>query len=191
MNHNPTTTPVYSDTHQLSFADVLAVPTGPTLAQAHEETMRAADGAGVRCPCCGQYARAYRRTIAASSAYTLLCLYRVHGTAWTHLQHFMEAHDIRRADEAKLAYWGLLQERASGGTNAAGGPRAGYWRVTELGARWVRGEATVPYYARVYDGVCSGLDGDPVGIRDALGARFDYDDLMRGGPLLHVERRAS
>jgi len=170
------TTP--SDAWQLSFADALAVPTGPTLAQAREETMRAAEGTGVRCPCCDQYARVYRRTIAASSAYTLLHLYRAHGTAWTHLQHFMESNDLRRADEAKLAYWGLLQERTTGDKNAAGGPRAGYWRVTELGTRWVRGEATVPYYARVYDGVCDGLYGDPVGIREALGTHFDYDDLM-------------
>lgn len=32
----------------------------------------------------------------------------------------------------------------------------------------------------IYDGRCLSLTGDEVGIRDALGSRFNYDELMVG-----------
>ena len=78
-------------------------------------------------------------------------------------------------EEPKLRYWGLLEEelelRPDGG-------RAGWWRVTELGEWFVLKEATVPRYARIYDNRCLSLVGDQVSITDALGTKFNYDDLM-------------
>ena len=40
----------------------------------------------------------------------------------------------------------------------------------------------VQKYARIYNDCCLGLEGDLVGIRDALGTKFDYDELMGRGP---------
>jgi hypothetical protein len=52
--------------------------------------------------------------------------------------------------------------------------------VTRLGARFVRGEIRIAKYARVYNGRCLGLEGEPVDIRDALGTQFNYSELMAG-----------
>jgi hypothetical protein len=131
---------------------------------------------GVHCPCCGQFAKVYRRTITSSMARSLILLYRAGGTTeWVHGPTILGG---LRADEGKLRYWGLLQESAE---RRDDGGRAGYWRVTGKGARFVNGQLKVPAYAFIYDSELQDFDGPRISIRTALGTRFDYDELMSTG----------
>lgn len=129
---------------------------------------------GAACPCCTQYAKVYRRKINAGQAQPLIRMWRLCGTQWCHIPTELAS---RGHEESKLAYWGILEEelklRDDGG-------RAGWWRITELGRRFVLDEVRLPKYARIYDGRCLGLAGEPQGIRDALGVKFNYSDLMVG-----------
>lgn len=129
---------------------------------------------GAACPVCTQHAQVYRRTINAGMARSLIAMYRVGGTAWVHVPTQVGA---RSREEGKLAYWGLVEEAKHPRAN---GSRAGWWRVTEKGERFVHDELVLPRYARVFNGRCLGLTGEPVGIRQALGKRFDYRELMGG-----------
>lgn len=130
---------------------------------------------GVKCPCCTQLAKVYRRRVNAGMARSLIEMYRLAGTGWVHVPTQVGS---RSREEGKLAYWGLVEEarhpREDGG-------RAGWWRVTAKGRLFVLGQIRIPKYARVFDGRCLSLDySETVTIRDALGTRFDYDDLMAG-----------
>lgn len=128
---------------------------------------------GVHCPCCGQFAKVYWRTITSAMARALIILWRAGGTDhWVHGPTLLGG---ARADEGKLRYWGLLQESKE---RRDDGGRAGYWRVTEVGESFIRGKTVVPQYALVYDGACLDFAGAHIGIRDALGTRFNYEDLM-------------
>jgi len=129
---------------------------------------------GARCPCCTQIAKVYRRRIHAAMARDLCHVHSACGVEWFHVRTAL-GHD--GGDFAKLAYWSLVEE--STGRRDDGG-RVGWWRITDHGRAFVLGQARVPKYARIYDGRCLGLTGDPVSIRDALGSRFNYDDLMEG-----------
>lgn len=134
-----------------------------------------AAGKGARCPCCRQMARTYPRTLNAGMARSLILMYRLAGRDWIHIPTSLPA---RSREEGKLAYWGLIEEaqevREDGG-------RAGWWRVTDLGERWVRAEAWVPQRLEVYDNqvqrAAPGCDPHWT-IRKALGKRFNYDELM-------------
>lgn len=128
---------------------------------------------GSDCPLCGQTAKMYRRKINAGMARSLITMYRLNALDWVHVR------DIGAAsrEEGKLAYWGLIEEQRA---TANHGGRAGYWRVTPRGESFLRGLITVDKYARVYDGKLYGFTGGPVGIRDALGTKFSYEDLMKG-----------
>ena len=66
-----------------------------------------------------------------------------------------------------------------GGGKRRGG-RAGWWRLTEQGSAFVQGLMKVQKYAKIYDSRLLKLDGELVTIRDVLGSRFNYDELMRG-----------
>jgi hypothetical protein len=84
-------------------------------------------------------------------------------------------------DFAKLRYWGLVNESDE---QRPDGGRAGWWRVTDLGARFVAEDAIVRKYVYVFDGrpvLGPGrvtFDGPYISIRTALGKRFDYNALM-------------
>ena len=147
-----------------------------TVAEARAELRQLVDD-GVRCPCCTQLAKVYRRPIHAAMAAGLIAVYRNGGA-----DRFVVIADVLRhnqiADFGKLRYWGLVgtdDERREDGST-----RTGYWQVTSTGVDWILGRVTVPRYARIYDSRLLGLVGEPVTIRERLGKRFDYDRLMQG-----------
>jgi hypothetical protein len=137
--------------------------------------LRAHADEGTNCPLCKQTVKVYRRKVNAGMARSLITMYRVGGLDWVHLPTQIGS---RSREEGKLAYWGLVEEER---TLRPDGGRAGYWRVTPAGELFVRGKMTIPKYARVYDGrVLSLITTEQVTIREALGDKFNYDDLMRG-----------
>lgn len=129
---------------------------------------------GAHCPLCGQHAKMYRRKINSGMARSLIHIYRIAGNGWVHVS----AIGARSREEGKLAYWGLLEEQKATGLH---GGRAGYWRLTDKGIAFVRGNLKVEKYALIYDGRVYGFDGtEMISIKDALGTKFDYQDLMNG-----------
>ena len=142
-----------------------------TLAEARDELRRLVDD-GYRCPLCTQFAKVYRRKLNSGMARSLIRMWRKAGLDWINVPDQIGA---RSREEGKLRYWGLVEEAD---VEREDGGRAGWWRVTREGARFVTGKITVPKYARIYDGRCLGLHGEPVTIRDCLGERFDYAELM-------------
>lgn len=129
---------------------------------------------GTRCPCCNQFAKAYRRQINSGMARSLIAMY-LHGPSgeWIHVPTRIGA---RSREEGKLRYWGLVEEQVEVLRNDGG--RAGYWRVTDAGRRWVTGQSTVPKYVTVYNNTVYASYGDPVSVTDTLGTKFDYSELM-------------
>ncbi len=127
---------------------------------------------GVVCPGCGQFAKVYKRKINAGMAHSLIMMYQAAGTTWADVT---KVTDRRSREEGKLAYWGLVEEFTEGRED---GGRAGIWRVTERGRRFVHGEITVPGTAEVYNGRCLRVYGPETSIITALSDKFDYRELM-------------
>lgn len=129
---------------------------------------------GAECPCCGQYAKVYRnRTISGRMARDLISAYRAIGAGeWFRLPDYDTTNET-----SKLAHWGLIEERA--GMREDGARHAGWWRITDLGRRFVLNQASVPKRAVIYSGSLLGLDdSETVTITDVLGKRFNYSELM-------------
>lgn len=130
---------------------------------------------GHACPCCTQFAKVYKRKIHSRMARDLITFYAAHGQNWGHSTQTLGA---SAPDFVKLTYWGFIE--AAEGEREDGSSRLGWWRVTRTGVNWLRGYNLTPKYARIYDGRCLGFVGPAVTIRDALGSRFSYDELMAG-----------
>ena len=147
-----------------------------TLAEA-KTWMREHIDEGTHCLCCTQFAKIYKRNVNATMARSLIALYRAYGREFGSLPDLRRKVGLHHSNqEATMAYWKLIEEEP---TVREDGGRAGFWRVTDLGERWILRQTTIPKYARVYDGRCLGHRGDPVTIIDALGERFNYWELMR------------
>ena len=140
------------------------------------------------CPACQQRVEVYSRAIHSAMARFLLALYRapselVTADRWVHGPTLARARPAWRisegGDNAKLRYWGLVE--LATGRRPDGSPRTGYMRITAAGQEFARDELRVPRKALIYDEKFLRWDDatDLIGIRDALGVKFDYDQLMR------------
>lgn len=126
---------------------------------------------GADCPCCGQHAQEYRRKLHATMAADLVRMTRRFGVG-----RAFHVRDLGRhpGDFAKLALWGLIAD--TGDTRGDGG-RAGYWKVTTNGARFVAGHLRVPKYVRLYAGRVIGWGDGQINVEEALAGRFDLREL--------------
>lgn len=126
---------------------------------------------GVKCPCCTQLAKVYRRTITAPMAMTLIRAYRQNRRLWFNLPALAP----RGGDDAKLRYWMFIEEMPNENPKTR---TSGWWRITEYGERFVLGELAVPKYAHIYDGRVLKMSGEKIDIKQALKNKFDYAELM-------------
>lgn len=133
---------------------------------------------GVTCPCCGQQAKVYRRRITKTSARTLITLWAQFGSDYGHIPSLVATHFPDKAHQGGYhtipQYWGLIEAQPS---DLHDGKRDGYWRVTDVGERFLRGEIGIPMYALTYNGETVGFDGQEQHIYDCLGAVFDLDEV--------------
>jgi hypothetical protein len=145
-----------------------------TLAQARQRLHSRLDG-GLFCPCCGQYAKRYRRKMNSGMARALINIYR-HGYRGNFEWVYIPNLSAKSREEGKIAYWGLLEElqepREDGG-------RAGWWRVTPAGEDFILRGRRIPKLAIVYNGVCTDFDNtEMVNIHDCLGEKFNLNELL-------------
>ena len=160
------------------------LPKRATLEQA-KELLRSKFHEGTECPCCSQYVKMYKRTITSSMAYALILIYRYFETKpteeYVHLTNYLNTLNIPGAvrntgDISKLRYWGLIEEKPE--QREDGSKRAGYWKITEFGRQFVRGEVGVKSHVKIYNSKSLGLVGEPIDIYQALTTKFDYKTLM-------------
>ena len=148
------------------------------------------NGKAAECPCCRQLCKRYRRTISSSMALALVHCYRKAGAGrWFHSTDLLTSSSAARlvdgrvqlltCDWAKLRFWGLIEARPDQ-VREDGSKRAGEWRITELGERFARGQVSLVSHLYVYNNRALGPadDARQITIADALGAGFDYRDLL-------------
>lgn len=164
----------------------------PAFVRARQELIeRARDG--VSCPCCGQFVKLYRMPFRWSAAYALVHLVRdLRGrvlNTFIHLPSFLQKlpMDDARAKAALcggggpvvfLVPWGLIERQP--GERDDGSWRTGYYRPTLRGVKFANGTITVPKYFYSYDGRALGFEGPDITIHEALGQKFNHDEIMRG-----------
>lgn len=148
---------------------------------------------GIRCPCCAQFAKRYKRKLNVGIARWLIALERLHrtGLEWVHIAWIaavvggeqpavarklpIGASPIGSGDYAKARYWKLIEDRPS---DDSAKKDSGFWRITEKGRAFVVGGLRVPERVILYNNELQGFDGSPITIQEALGQKFDYSELM-------------
>lgn len=161
-------------------------PDEMTLADARDVLRPLAAGDGAPCPVCRQTVKIRRRNLTGVAAQAVRALYLAHGLDYGQMKEVvLEAMPAAANQGGYLVlaqHWSLIEEERT--VRRDDGGRAGWWRVTPLGEQWLCGETSVAKYADIYNGRCLGLLGDLVTYADvtgdgALGARFDYGEVLR------------
>lgn len=128
-------------------------------------------GDKLKCPCCNRHAQIYHRHLHHSTARQLIMLYKI----TRGLEDFVNAESLiipgqqGVGDFSKAKYWGLIELAPE---------TAGFWRLTELGVRFVNDEATIQKTVLVFDDIALGFAGPQVSIHEALTKKFSYADMM-------------
>jgi hypothetical protein len=132
----------------------------------------------VNCPCCNQNVKSYRRKISSSTARSLIIIFKnIDGEF--HLENTLKKLNLLadcRSDFPKLKYWGLISPLK--GKRSDGSSRNGNYIITEAGRFFINGKHSVPKYMHIYNGECFKSSGDNVFIKDCLGEKFSYEELI-------------
>ena len=130
---------------------------------------------GETCPCCDQWAQVYRWSLYTTAVMLLTKFYRtvarltfVHSKAMAHKG---------QGDAARLRLWGLVEGEKE---RRPDGGKSGWWRVTDKGEAFLRGQQAIPKYVFVYKARALRFEGPAVTVWDSLGRTFDFDAMMRG-----------
>lgn len=151
-----------------------------TLAEARDYVKKGRDE-GVYCPCCKQYARIYKRKINKGMALALVYMFiEYFNTAkeWIHVEELF----IRRKhkcshDWALLRFWGMIEENEE--PSEPEKKTNGLWRITTKGKCFVNDtRVKVPSRAIIYNNTLIGFNDEQINIINALGSKFDYQELM-------------
>ncbi|MBT8453898.1 MAG: hypothetical protein KJO40_18195 [Deltaproteobacteria bacterium] len=141
---------------------------------------------GAKCPCCGQDVKLYKRKLNSTMARALILIYRYfqrpNAEEWLHVPSYLNWTQAL-GDVAKLHWWGVIEEKPE--VRNDGSPRAGYYRITELGKAFVRNEASVIKYVYLYNKRAirrKNPDLSRTTIVEALGDKFNYAELMQATP---------
>lgn len=130
---------------------------------------------GTTCPVCNQHAQAYKRTVNRGMVDVLGAMF--YRSLPPHSGEpdgrWLKLSDIpqHNRDAAALRYFHLIVEHTL---------KRGWWKITDDGVRFLRGEHTIDKYAHVYRGEVYGHSGPKVSVYD-VDARFDLDALLQGG----------
>lgn len=139
---------------------------------------------GSFCPCCGQYAKRYKRKMYATPCLILVAYYKL-GNVDSDFHHINEALQLvpqaKRmkvtGDSHKANYFDLLEQMPKP-EEITHKRTSGFWRITHKGKLFVERKIKIPRYALVYNAEILGFEGEEIGIEEALGKQFNYEELM-------------
>lgn len=129
---------------------------------------------GVFCPCCGQYAKTYRRKLNSEMALWLIWLvkqFKLKPDDWVDVK----TAPLRGGDYGKLIHWGLAAQCLNTDKTKR---TSGLWKPTEKGIHFSQRRVRVPSHVYLYNNEVLGFRDTLIDIEEALGERFDYAELM-------------
>lgn len=103
------------------------------------------------------------------------------GDRWVHLRELpsLQAR-AGGGDFQKLRHWGLIEGMPKATDANDTNPRSGFWRATPDGVDFVRGGVWVPAYKLMFNADVYEDSDEKITIVEAIGTRFDYDEIMSG-----------
>lgn len=135
---------------------------------------------GDRCPCCGKHTKVDNRKLNSTMARSLIWLVKESGPdrKWVNWQGKAHA-NLRRSNQLSTLKhgpeWEMVEPRPN---KDASKKNSGWWRPTNRGVDFVRREIRVRQRVHTYNDTVLNFSGPKIDIKDALGSKFNYAELM-------------
>lgn len=128
---------------------------------------------GGHCPACGQSVKLYRRKLDATMARLLVRLVKVQERGrggWYHVRALGDETGCL----SLLEWWGLVQQARNDDPVKR---CSGLWQATPRGIAFAKGQIAVASHVFIYNNRVEGWGAREATVRDALGRRFNYEEL--------------
>lgn len=131
---------------------------------------------GAHCPACERRAQIYPWNLRDTWVDVVKQVCR-DPREWVMLADYAEK---KVQNSALVRHWGLIER--SPGRREDGFPSTGYYRMTDLGRQFLKGEVSVPLKMRTFLGKFFDFPNpdERVYVQDVLPYRFNFDSFMRG-----------
>jgi hypothetical protein len=126
---------------------------------------------GCKCKVCGQFVKKYKRKLNSSMAITLI---RINNNSddFFHVKDFLRQNKFTNShDWTLLNHWGFLEEHIE---------KNGFWRITSLGKDFIKNRIKTKKHIYLYNNIFLGFSDEETTIKESLGDKFNYDELMKG-----------
>lgn len=125
------------------------------------------------CPKCGQLVRTWKKHLVSTAVASLCRLVAMYDGVPLHHDDFTVL--LKDRNFSQLRLWGLVEPSGNGDPTKRS---SGRWVPTRHGIEFVRGEAQVRRYVVTKHNHIQRFEGGLIGVREALGTRFDYRELL-------------
>jgi hypothetical protein len=133
---------------------------------------------GADCPVCNQFVKMYKRKLNSVMARCLIKLHQM-GPGYHHVKDVVKGiSDTGTNDFSKLRYWNFIHEHPNEDKKKK---NSGMWCITFSGQQFAQYKSEVHEHVFVYNGERQGFSDSTTSIITSLGAKFDYQELMKGG----------
>ena len=157
------------------FGINMKIPDFETLEEA-KQYLRDRLEEGANCPCCTQFVKQWKHSVNASIASTLIKLYNLgKEKEWVHVPTEINPKNGGMFSIAQV--WDLIEPKLNDDTSKRS---SGLWRLTKKGEDFVLNKIKIQKYAHIYEGKAYKFDGGVFSIQDALGKKFNYEELLNG-----------
>lgn len=138
---------------------------------------------GEHCPCCGQFAKVYKRKLNSTMAASLIWLVNEWESLgdpdeYIHMMSDAPKWVVKTNQVVTIGHWKLIETKPRGKDQT--GKSSGFWRPTDSGVQFAKGAIEVPSHVYLYDGVPVRWQESKIAIREALGSHFNYDEMIAG-----------
>ena len=135
---------------------------------------------GVDCPCCGQKVKLYKRKVNSGMVIFLIGLYRLADK--NKRKNYFRNTDVMKEmnlsatslDYSVMKHFGLIMEMTNEDNTKKS---SGYWGITSKGFSFISGQK-IQKHVLIYNNKKQGFSDETTTIKDALGDKFNFDELM-------------
>lgn len=136
---------------------------------------------GVICPCCNRFMKRYKRKFNSGMAASLIFLVKACSDEngifrWSEISKEAPRHVINSREIGKLVHWGLAVEKENKDKTKK---MSGFWKPTVYGVNFVYADSVISKYVYLLNNVVTEFSDEKIDIFDALGDKFNYEELMK------------
>lgn len=132
---------------------------------------------GFICQHCNSFVKQYKRAFNSNIAVALITMYRYAPNMFVKVEDLLIKHGKKRCGDFSYArFYALIEPQK--GTRNDGSKRTGYYRLTALGVMFCEGKIKVAEKFIILHNTLQGFEGREITIHEALGNKFNYNELM-------------